>query len=529
MLRWSLFALCFVACRPAPGPVPTRCAASNADAAPFRLLSRAELDHTLNDLLGDSTHPAAAHLPAEPLVYGFDNNARLNRANDSWVAASFQLAEEVAARAVKERKSTLISACATEDADCGRRFVEKFGRRAFRRSLTTQEQEAFDSFFQAARVRDGFDLALEQTLTVFLQSPQFLYRPEVGLRAPLPLAPRSLGGAELASKLSYLLWTSMPDDELIAAAENGDLDDLKGLEEQARRLLASPKAQQARGEFFSRFFTLDALARVEKDAASYPAWTAALQSSWRRSMELYFGEIGRPGGTLTALLETPALYVDGTMTMYASTGSTEFQRVEMSSPGRRGVLAQPGLLARLASPDQGSPVRRGVFVFDRFLCQPLPPPPADIMATPPVPAPGSTTRERFATHSTPACATCHARIDPMGFGFEHFDGMGVWRDTEEGKGIDAHGAVVNPDDDSLAGPFNGVGELETKLAKSKQVHDCLAAQWYRWALGPVEAESDACALQQVQQRFFDSAGDFEALQLAIVGSDAFRLRSGVGP
>ena len=102
----------------------------------------------------------------------------------------------------------------------------------------------------------------------------------------------------------------------------------------------------------------------------------------------------------------------------------------MGSPARSGVLAQPGLLARLASPDQSSPVRRGVFVFDKFLCQPLPPPPANIMATPPNPTPGTTTRERFALHSsTPGCSNCHAKIDPMGFGFEHFDGMGVWRDS----------------------------------------------------------------------------------------------------
>ena len=182
MVRWGLMLLLLLGCPSAPpAPLVTRCAATTAAPAPFRLLTRAELDHTLNDLLGDATRPAAAGLPAEPLVYGFDNNAKLNLANDTWVAASFELAETVAARAVTQRKLLLVQ-CAAEDAACGARFVETFGRRAFRRSLTVDERAAFVKFFEAALRRDGFDAALEQTLTVFLQSPQFLYRPEVGLR-----------------------------------------------------------------------------------------------------------------------------------------------------------------------------------------------------------------------------------------------------------------------------------------------------------------------------------------------------------
>ncbi len=520
-----------LSCRPAvPPPTSgTVCAASTADAAPFRLMTRAELDRTLDDLVGDTTRPAAGKLPSEPLVYGFDNNARLNTATDTWVAASFELAEGVAERAVKQRKQTLIS-CTTEDAACGARFIDSFGRRAFRRGLTLDERAAFKKFFETALVKEGFDAALEQTITVFLQSPQFLYRPEVGLRALVPGAPARLEPAELASKLSYFLWGSMPDAELLAASEHGGLDTPEGLTKQARRMLASPKAQTAAAEFFSRFFTLDALSRVEKDLTRFPSWTPALQSSWRRSMELYFGEVGRPGGTLQGLLETPALYVDSTMSMYSPNSNAQFQRVQMTSPGKSGVLAQPGLLARLASPDQGSPVRRGVFVFDRLLCQPLPMPPADLVIVPPPPKPGATTRERFDQHgSNPGCTGCHTRIDPMGFGFEHFDGMGVWRETDEGKPIDARGAVVATRDSTLVGPFDGVGELSAKLSKSKQVHDCLAAQWYRWALGRVEAESDTCALTKIQDTFFESKGSFEELQLAIVTSDAFSFRSGASP
>lgn len=493
------------------------------------MLTRAELDRTLEDLVGDASKPAAARLPTEPLVYGFDNNAKLHSANDTWVAASFELAEDVAARTVKQRKNRLVT-CTTEDLACGEKFIDSFGRKAFRRALTAEERSAFTRFFATQLMRDGFDLALEETLTVFLQSPQFLYRPEIGVRALVPGSPPKLDATEVASKLSYFLWGTMPDEELLTAAENGGLDTPAEIEKHAKRMLTSPRAQAASTEFFARFFTLDALTRVEKDVAIYPTWKPQLQSSWRRSMELYFGEVSRPGGTLQGLLETPALYVDSTMTMYSPNASPDFQRVAMTSPARSGVLAQPGLLARLASPDQGSPIRRGVFVFDRLLCQPLPLPPADVVIVPPSPKPGSTTRERFAVHgASTGCNGCHERIDPMGFGFENFDGMGVWRDMEEGKPIDASGAIVATRDSALRGPFNGVGELAAKLSQSKQVHDCLSAQWYRWALGRVEAESDVCALDKVQARFFDSKGSFEELQLAIIASDAFRFRSGGNP
>jgi len=530
--RWPLIALLVAAagCKP-PEPAPSGpvCAASTADAAPFRMLTRAELDRTLADLVGDTTRPAANRLPNEPLVYGFDNNSRLHTANDTWVAASFELAEDVALRAVKDRKATLVT-CTTFDGACGDQFVETFGRKAFRRALNAEELGAFKKFFADALAKGGFDAALEQTLTVFLQSPQFLYRPEVGVRAIVPGSPARLEPTELASKLSYFLWGTMPDEELLAAAENGELDTPAGIDKQAKRMLSSPRAASAATDFFSRYFTLDALARVEKDVARFPSWVPQLQTSWKQSMQLYFGEVTKPGGTLQGLLSTPALYVDSTMSMYAPNASMEFQRVTMTAPGKSGVLAQPGLLARLASPDQGSPVRRGVFVFDRLLCQPLPLPPPAFNITPPPPKPGATTRERFAVHGTTVgCTSCHERIDPMGFGFEHFDGMGVYRDKEEGKDIDSSGAIVATRDTELRGAFNGVGELSAKLSKSKQVHDCLSTQWYRWALGRVEAESDACALEKVQQKFFDTSGSFEELQLAIVGSDAFRFRSGGNP
>jgi hypothetical protein len=174
-------------------------------------------------------------------------------------------------------------------------------------------------------------------------------------------------------------------------------------------------------------------------------------------------------------------------------------------------------------PDGSSPVRRGKFVLDQLMCEPPPPPPAGVAITPPPPDPNATTRQRFANHSTdPQCHACHQFIDPPGFTFEHYDGMGLWRDTENGQPIDASGAIVFSREESLVGPVADVTELAAKLAHSPQVHECVAKEIYRFALGRQLTEADSCTTSQLAERFFKSGGSFKDLFLAIVESDAFR-------
>jgi hypothetical protein len=188
-----------------------------------------------------------------------------------------------------------------------------------------------------------------------------------------------------------------------------------------------------------------------------------------------------------------------------------------------GVLAQPGVLSLRAGPDQGSPIRRGIFVLDKLLCQPPPPPPADAAIVPPTPSAQGTTRERFAQHSqSPGCAGCHKFIDPVGFTFEHYDGVGARRETENGLPIDSRGGVVEARDPGLVAPVADLPELAQRLGKSRQVHDCVAQEWLRFALGrPLDA-ADACALETVQETFMAGGGSFDALLLAIATSDSFR-------
>jgi hypothetical protein len=190
---------------------------------------------------------------------------------------------------------------------------------------------------------------------------------------------------------------------------------------------------------------------------------------------------------------------------------------------RSGLMTQPAIMALFAHSDQSAPVLRGVFVREKLLCLEVEPPPPNVVAVPPEVDPTATTRERFAQHTAdPNCAGCHAMLDGVGFGFERYDQIGRYRDTENGLPIDDSGEVVASLDASLDGEFHGAAELAAKLANNGTVRDCIATQWYRYAMGRVEDQSDQCSLEQVKQRFSTSNGVFRELLVGIVLSDAFR-------
>jgi hypothetical protein len=192
---------------------------------------------------------------------------------------------------------------------------------------------------------------------------------------------------------------------------------------------------------------------------------------------------------------------------------------------RAGVLTQPGLMALLAYPDQSSPVARGVFVRERMLCQHLPPPPNDVVIEPPDPDPNATTRERFAQHTADAaCSGCHSLIDPLGFGFEHYDAIGRFRTDENGLPVDASGSLGGIADASQVGDYEGAVELADKLLASTDFQECVAHQWTTFALGREPGEDDACAMQGIRQSFADSGGDLRELLVSIATSDSFRFR-----
>jgi hypothetical protein len=492
-------------------------------ATTLRLLTRAEYDATVADVLGDTTRPAASTFPGEPLVHGFDNNAQLDTVGDDLIADYLTAAEALAgtARAKDHRR---LYTCDPAETTCGQRFLSSFGRRLYRRPLSADELTSLSLLFDSVKATHDFDTAVEWSVQAMLQSPQFLYRDE---HVETTAKVASLTGYPLATRLSYFLWASTPDDELLDAAGAGTLDTADGLAAQAERMLADPRAVNGKLRFFTLYFNTAGAALAEKSAAVYTAYTPALAQAWRQSLELFFTDLAQHDGTLTAMLTSPVVFTNGTMNMYgaADAGTADFVRNELSATQRPGLLGQPGLMARLAAPDQSSPIRRGVFVLEKLLCQPTPPPPGGVIPPPPAPTTGQTTRDRFAQHDTdPNCSGCHRFIDPVGFTMEHFDGVGAWRDTENGITIDATGGVVSASDQSLVVHVNDVVGLSHVLAQSRQVHDCLATEYLRFALGRDLDDQDTCTLTQVRERFAQS-DRFDELILGIVTSDAFRTYS----
>jgi hypothetical protein len=227
--------------------------------------------------------------------------------------------------------------------------------------------------------------------------------------------------------------------------------------------------------------------------------------------------------TLDALLTDDTVFVNARLGALYGLPTESATLVATPDPNRRGLLGQPGLLARLGKPDQSDPIHRGLFVRERLLCQTLPMPPNDVDLTIRPPEPGASTRDRFAEHTaSEACAVCHRLIDPIGFGFESFDGIGRFRTTDEGVAVDTTGEVLGAEDAS--GTFDGQPELAEQLARSETVRRCVATQWMRFALGREESAADACSIDDVDARFAAAGGDLRELVIAIATSDAFRHR-----
>lgn len=509
--------------------LPPACTDAPPPATPTRLLTRQEYDNTVRDLLGDATRPAEA-FPKEPLVLGFENNADAHQVNPLLVSAYLEAAEAISQRALTQARARLLPCDEAQigTAACGKAFLDALLPRAYRRPPTDAERATLGAFFDAALARDGFDAAVEQTLQVILQSPQFLYRIEQG--QPAADGTWVLNGYELASRLSYFLWSSMPDEALFAAAANGELETREGMLRQVRRMLSDPKATDAVQSFFRQWLHLDGMEKLEKDTGAFPEFTPAVAHAWRGGVERFVSDVFWHGaGDLNTLFGSNVVYVNNaTAPLYRVLGAPgeELVRVALPQDERSGILTQPGVMAMLGGPFDGSPVKRGVFVRERLLCQVLPAPPPDSAITPPDPDPGATTRERFAEHtSSAACAGCHVLIDPVGFGFENYDGLGRYRTTENGRAVDASGDVARVHDSVLAGPFTGAVDLSKKLAQSATVKQCVATQWYRFAMGRLEAEADGCSLKSVKDRFIEANGDVRELLVAITLSRAFRTRA----
>ena len=506
---------------------PVSCDTPQPGRSPLRRLTRYELDNTLRDLLGDDTRPAA-RLMTEELGAGFSNNADVRTVSTLHAEQYLTLAEDVSQRATEDMVGLLGCDPAVDgEGPCALSWFQEFSERAWRRPLTSEEGDRFVELFDAAAPRWGFRTAIELVLQVLLQSPHFLYRVEL---APADAAPGEvvrIDGYQAATRLSYLLWATMPDDVLWAAAEAGELESPENVAAHARRMLDDPRAEPVIQRFFDEWLQLRELEHMEKNTELHPDYRPELAELFRQETHAFVREVfENENADLRELLTADWTMANAELAaFYGASGPAGegFGRVALDGSQRAGLLTQAAFLAMNAKPEETSPTHRGMFVRAGLLCGDVPPPPPGVDPIAPDPDPSMTMRERLNEHrADPVCASCHDLMDPLGFGFEAFDAVGQWRDTEAGRPVDDSGELHDTDVD---GEFDGAVDLAHRLAESDQVQGCMARQWFRYAHGRNEHDlEDNCSVDQLTEAFQGADLDIRELIVALTQTDAFLYR-----
>ena len=421
---------------------------------------------------------------------------------------------------------------ATEEAPCARKILSTLGRRAFRRPFTNADLSPLMAFYQDGRRDGGFEQGIEMALRAMLVSPDFLFRIE---RDPASAAAGSVykvNDFELASRLSFFLWSSMPDDELLAVAEHGKLLDSKVFEQQVARMIDDPKSKAFVGNFCGQWLLLRNIDQIKPDVEQYPAFDESLRRAFRKETESLFNFILRQNRPITEILDANYTFLNDRLAeFYGISGvyGSRFRRVELSDPNRGGLLGQGSILTATSYPTRTSVVLRGKWVLENLLGSPPPPPPPDVPALE-LHAKGRqlSVREAMEAHrANPVCASCHARMDPIGFALENYDGIGAWRNTENGAAIDASGKL--PDGAEFTGPA-GLKKLLLTQHRDEFL-STFTEKLMTYALGrglePTDQPALRAVVRQAQKQNATTPGlnvTVPALIDAIVESPQFQMR-----
>ena len=407
--------------------------------------------------------------------------------------------------------------------EAARASLERFASRAYRRPATPEEVARLVGLVEdAGREGEPFGQALQLAAEAVLISPHFLYRAEIR-RSPGE-APQPLDGYELASRLSYFLWGSMPDEELFRLARQGMLNDPAVLEAQARRMLANPKAEALSEGFADQWLQIRRLQAVRPDRSRFPRFNDRLRRDMQTETERFFGAIVREDRSILEFLDADFTFLNARLAKHYGIDGVkgeEFRRVTLTDHKRGGVLTQASVLTVTSNPTRTSPVKRGKWILEQILGTPPPPPPPDAgeLKDDDHAAGEASLRQRLEQHRARAeCATCHSRMDPLGFGFENYDAVGAWREKDGAFPVDASGTL--PTGQSFIGPE----ALKLVLAaKSDEFARCLAGKLMTYALGRGLGFEDNCHLDRIVGGLADDGHRFSRLVVGIVTSDAFRL------
>ena len=409
-----------------------------------------------------------------------------------------------------------------------REALTRFASRAYRRPVTETELNRLVGLVELVEQGgDRFERGMQLAIQAVLVSPHFLFRVELEQR---PGVVRALTDLELASRLSYFLWSSLPDDELFTLASRKQLRVGGNLDAQVTRMLRDPKAEALIENFAGQWLQTRNLKLASPDRGQFPAFDEPLRAAMAQEAELFFAAVLRDNRPITDFLHADYTFLNDRLAQHygiAGVSGAEFRRVKLTDPRRGGVVTMASTLTVTSNPTRTSPVKRGKWVLEEILGTPPPPPPPGVSDLPDAKPGGKATsvRARLEQHrSNPDCAACHARLDPLGFGLENFDAVGAFRDGDGGQPIDSSGVLPN-------GPsFRGPVELKAVLlTRQPAFARCFTEKLMTYALGRGLEDADRCVVAAIAARVMSDGGRVGGVVTAIVHAEAFQKTNATNP
>ncbi|MCH7804816.1 MAG: DUF1592 domain-containing protein [Acidobacteria bacterium] len=415
---------------------------------------------------------------------------------------------------------------AQEEKPCARKILSTLAHRAYRRPLTEEDVQTLLDFYTAGRDEGGFEAGIGRALERILVGPEFLFRIEVDPENVAPDTAYRISDLELASRLSFFLWSSIPDDQLLDLAEGGKLQDPVVLEQQVRRLLKDSRSKALVNNFAAQWLQLRSLRAINPDQDVFPYFEENLREAFRLETELFFESQLREDRSVLELLSANYTFLNERLARHygiPNVYGSHFRRVELETEERRGLLGKGSILAVTSYANRTSPVLRGKWVLENILGTPPPPPPPNVpdLVVRATDGKALSMREAMEQHrANPVCATCHKLMDPLGFALENFDGIGTWRTMDAGDPIDPSGVL--PD----GTPFRGPAELQRVLLESKSAEFVATAteRLLTYALGRGVESYDAPAIRNIIREAAPNNYRWSSLILAIVKSTPFQMR-----
>jgi len=412
-----------------------------------------------------------------------------------------------------------------EEEACASKVLTNLAHRAYRRPVVAEDVSQLLGLYRQGAQSFGFESGIRLALQKILVSPDFIFRAEYDPQGAAPGSVHRVSDIELASRLSFFLWSSIPDEELLAVAESGRLSDASVLQGQVRRMLADPRSQSLSMNFAGQWLFLRNIARISPDTGSFPNFDENLRQAFARETEMLIESQVRDDRSVVDLLKTDYTFLNQRLAEhYGIRGiyGNEFRRVKLEDPKRHGLLGQAAILTVTSYPNRTAPTIRGKWVLQQLLGTPPPPPPPNVPSLKDdATTKNLTMRQRMELHrSNPTCAACHKMMDPLGFALENFDGLGGWREsTGTGEPIDSSGVL--PDGTMFTGP---AGLRDALMTKQDMFVETFTEQLLTYALGRGVEQYDYPVLRKITRDAASENQRWSAIILGIVNSVPFQMR-----